>query len=344
MKYTIGAQQRELFWDVAKALAIFCVIWGHTVCNLSVDLSGWLTDPVNSVIIPFHMPLFMFISGYFAFSSLAKNPLSTIKKKTRQLLLPSITWFFLLSIFALVFHRNLSPERIKDIVTTLPISYWFLKALFLCYFITILGAVVYRWNKWMLPLYILLVGCMAEQLNYVSTISMLPFFLLGLACNKYRDRVFDKSIWLFSGCSLIFISIICLYHTNNYNIYYFPFKFDLGGVRTLILRIIVGFCGSLAILIFLKWLVERCASSTIIRLIGKVGTLTLGIYCIQAFFAEGLFKSFAGLTKGMAPSIYFYVLTPLASLGVVLISVVIIKYIKKSRWLNFLLLGEKLKQ
>lgn len=344
MKYTIDARQRELFWDVAKALAIFCVIWGHTVCNLSMELNGWLTDPVNSVIIHFHMPLFMFISGYFAFSSLSRDPWITFRNKARQLLLPSLTWFIVLSMLAIAFHRNLSSDRIKDILTTLPVSYWFLKALFLCYVITIIGAVIYHWHKWGLLLYILLIGCFAEQLNYVSTISMLPFFLLGLACNKYRDRVFDKSIWLFSGCSLIFISIICLYHTNNYNIHYFPFKFDLGGVRTLILRIIVGFCGSLAILIFLKWLVERCASSTIIRLIGKVGTLTLGIYCIQAFFAEGLFKSFAGLTKGMAPSIYFYVLTPLASLGVVLISVVIIKYIKKSRWLNFLLLGEKLKQ
>lgn len=331
---------RVLFWDVAKALAIFCVIWQHTVCNLSAELSLGLTDPVSSIVLPFHMPMFMFISGYFAFSSLSKAPMSVVSRKAKQLLLPSITWFLILSALALAFKRNLSAERLRDIVMTLPQSYWFLKSLFLCYLLTIIGTGLYRWKRWSVLLYAVLLCCMAEYLNYVATISMYPFFLLGLLCNKFRDSVFKRQLWLFAGGLLIFVGVLTMYHTNDYNIYSHPFEFSIGGVKTLTLRIIAGLSGSVAIVLFLKWLVDRCKSFRIIRLAGHVGTLTLGIYCIQAIFAEGLFKSFTGLTRGMSPSIYFYVLTPIASLAVVVISVLIINAIKRNRTLRLLLLGE----
>ena len=57
---------RDLKWDLIKAFAIFLVILGHCIQKM---------DPLSQqnlmlrFIVSFHMPLFMFISGYFAASS-----------------------------------------------------------------------------------------------------------------------------------------------------------------------------------------------------------------------------------------------------------------------------------
>lgn len=49
---------RSSYWDTVKAVLIFLVVLGHTGTALG--------DRVLSVIYAFHMPLFVFVSGYFS--------------------------------------------------------------------------------------------------------------------------------------------------------------------------------------------------------------------------------------------------------------------------------------
>lgn len=51
-------QSRSPYWDTLKGLLILLVILGH--CGTA------LSDGLLSVIYSFHMPLFVFISGYFS--------------------------------------------------------------------------------------------------------------------------------------------------------------------------------------------------------------------------------------------------------------------------------------
>ena len=54
---------REIYFDNLKTLLIFLVVLGHfTNLNKSIPLMG----AINNVIYSFHMPLFIFISGYFS--------------------------------------------------------------------------------------------------------------------------------------------------------------------------------------------------------------------------------------------------------------------------------------
>ena len=85
---TSSHASRERKWDFLRGIAIYLVILGHTIQWMDAD---WKHNPLFEGIYSFHMPLFMFISGYFL-----RNNLQQIafwkwqKQKTRQLLIPSL--------------------------------------------------------------------------------------------------------------------------------------------------------------------------------------------------------------------------------------------------------------
>lgn len=79
---------RISYVDKLKGFAILFVVMGHvTEYGLGVKNS-----PFNLFYFSFHMPLFMFLSGLFAFKSFNKWNLSEsllfIRKKTLRILLP----------------------------------------------------------------------------------------------------------------------------------------------------------------------------------------------------------------------------------------------------------------
>ena len=94
--------QRIVFIDQLKGIAIFGVVLGHLIGhNAGSDNGLW------TFIYSFHMPLFMFISGYLASVTSTAETLSwnkigrTILKKSRTLLLPSLTWGIVIPYFLL---------------------------------------------------------------------------------------------------------------------------------------------------------------------------------------------------------------------------------------------------
>ena len=61
---------KRIEWiDELKGFAIFLVVFGHLIQSKMLPVNGWL----HSAIYSFHMPLFMFLSGMFAYKALVKN-------------------------------------------------------------------------------------------------------------------------------------------------------------------------------------------------------------------------------------------------------------------------------
>lgn len=82
-------KQRIEYIDALKGLAIFFVLWGHSLQYLKNE-ADFFHNPIFEFIYSFHMPLFFMISGFFFNSSLKLNFKEFIYKKTIQLLLPCI--------------------------------------------------------------------------------------------------------------------------------------------------------------------------------------------------------------------------------------------------------------
>lgn len=343
-----ASTRRVAYWDVAKAIAIICVVWGHCLQNMTVDSDYWHTDFVSRLIISFHMPLFMAISGYFAYNSIFRPIASTLKKKAIQLILPSICWYLIVSLLAMVFHRDFRIERFGDIITTLPYSYWFLKSLFMCYLLTLIGVRLMHWHKWSAILYAAAIFAGGEILNYASTISMLPFFLAGTIAHNYKVELsnYRNSLTLVSALS--FIALFLLFDSGDYNMYLNPFTHNRGGYNALLIRALIGISGSVTILGLIRCISIRLQGRRIVRIFASAGTLTLGIYCIQVIIAEGLLKSasgyveriLSGLREDMHTLAYDFIITPVAAIVTLLFAITLIKVIKRNRYSRFILLGE----
>lgn len=80
--------KRIVFIDVAKALCIILVVVGHYFPDNS---PGWYVA-LHDVIYTFHMPLFMFASGYVYIATGKVVPYGTfLLKKVRRLMVPYLT-------------------------------------------------------------------------------------------------------------------------------------------------------------------------------------------------------------------------------------------------------------
>lgn len=129
--------QRLQTFDLLKTFAIFLVVWGH--CIQHTFQSYYANEPVYRIIYSFHMPLFMIISGYFATSALQLPFKDFIKKKFFQLIVPSVTWGLLNLILIILYRLYKGENLLNNIYNIANNSFWFLKSLFLCFFIAYIG-------------------------------------------------------------------------------------------------------------------------------------------------------------------------------------------------------------
>ena len=99
-------KQRIQWIDIARAMAMFLVFFGHLGDSWFPALK-----PIFQAIYTFHMPLFFVLSGLFFKPAI--EFLSLLKKRTRTLLIP----YYVFSVFALaapaakMLHPSLYTSR-----------------------------------------------------------------------------------------------------------------------------------------------------------------------------------------------------------------------------------------
>lgn len=100
MTQTLRTQkdQYNMTFCILSALTIIMVVAGH--CGYHIMTVGELF-PYYS----FHVPLFMFISGYFYKDSEEEHPLEYVKKKVRRLLVPYLIWNLVYGVVAWAMRR-----------------------------------------------------------------------------------------------------------------------------------------------------------------------------------------------------------------------------------------------
>ncbi|PTH64145.1 acyltransferase [Staphylococcus agnetis] len=203
------AIKRDAFFDNARALLIFLVVFGHLIQPYTDAHSA--INALYLTIYSFHMPAFLFISGYFS-----KNVgrAGYIEKVGKKLLGPYLIFFAFFSIYYFISGKNSSIDLDPfDPVFAL----WFLLTLF---FFNVIIVIVrnYKWI-YVLPIAILiaiLAGFSTNIDGYLSwsrTLVFFPIFYIGYILGDHFSKLIRwKKLAPLSFLTLLTFFIIYYIH------------------------------------------------------------------------------------------------------------------------------------
>lgn len=336
--------ERLLFADLLKVLAIYLVLWGH--CVQQFFTTSPLENDVYVYIYSFHMPLFMVLSGYFSISSMSLAFGDFLKKKAQQLLLPLFFWsvivFFLYIVLDYFFlHKDIDHLWRDSLVRTFG-NFWFLKSLFVCYLIAWCGKKT-KLPSWAWVIATLLLSQLVAKYNVKI---MFPCFMAGMALRKYSGFIKRNRISIFVISSLVFL-LMLFYWNGNFlkpaNLIQALSEKNLDSIGkelfVRVYRMMIGISASISFYLSFMFLFEK-TNNLFLNKMAAMGQYTLSVYLLQVLLLEILMGEVLCLDS-MNNTPVNYIVIPLISLFVLLVCIKTSNLICKSEIAGFLLFGRK---
>lgn len=215
--------------DVAKAICIMLVVIGHYFPNNS---PSWYKC-IHDIIYTFHMPLFMFASGYIYIATKKEVEFRTfIIKKFKRLMIPYFTTSIIIITIKLLTQGNMTIDHTVTSMSYIKIFYlpeagyflWFIWALWwmfviIPFFKSKKSRIIFFFISFIihfLPIYLPNEFCLAECKN------MLVFFMFGIF--SYESKQLNKIITQLSYKQAIVVILLFIvteyYHfTSSTNFY-----------------------------------------------------------------------------------------------------------------------------
>ena len=270
--------------DVLKGIAILLMVLGHSIQYKVQDFDS---NIIFRFIYSMHMPLFMFLSGYVAWG---KN--IDLKRKAQMLVIPFVAWFLIDYLYQLIFsHTDFNFwDCLVGLIKRPDYGLWFLWVLFLNFVVL---ALVKKLADW--------VGDKGEIATYIAVYLILqlsPVVYFGIALLQWHAFFFgagylfagNKDRLLFkktTGYAFLVLFPVCAYFWNRT----IPPNFAYS-LKNLLVRFPVFYADLICIYNYLTpilgigfvWKLVPDAGGLLYKLIQKLGTRTLEIYIIHAYF------------------------------------------------------------
>ncbi|WCK57205.1 acyltransferase (plasmid) [Aneurinibacillus sp. Ricciae_BoGa-3] len=202
--------ERDVYFDNAKFLLICLVVIGHGM--EPYFFSNQMLQPIYSLIYFFHMPVFVFISGYF--SKRVKKP----QRYLQQMVYPYLIFQVLYTVF--VGYLN---NQVFSINLFIPFKMlWFLVSL-MAWNLLLIGFTRIKYAVLISVIVGILVGYIQDIGAYISLSRIFvffPFFLLGYYANRAWITKIKQvpNVIYFVYLSLFFFFII--YHPISFAWFY----------------------------------------------------------------------------------------------------------------------------
>jgi len=278
--------ERNNYFDYVKGILIFLVVLAHGIQYLLYQDKSFFGNVIYKVIYMFHMPLFIAISGYFAYISLNHHSvMKFVVSKIKYILIPLIVWIILNAFMQTGFEESFSfvffVTKIKNFILSFHI--WFLWAIF---FYSLLFAFLKFYkldNKLPVLLMVIVLAILYTRRNssYII-VSFCPFFVLGYIIPILKlDNVQTKLRKLLPVLAIAFLACFFLWSDNNY-VYMNPMGFNNIGYS--LFRDVVAIISSILFMYILSFLYERYLGNKVSKILFEVGKNSLGIYLIQDIF------------------------------------------------------------
>lgn len=272
---------RDAYYDNAKFLLIFFVVFGHFIQSYIDD--DQIIYGLYVTIYTFHMPAFILISGFFAKGFHKKGYL---KKVAKKLIIPYLIFQGIYTIY--YYFINEQQEIALD-----PLypqwSLWFLISLFFW------NVLLFLFTKWKPAVSLsiavalgIIVGYFNEIDDFLSlsrTFVFFPFFLLGYYIKKESfERIREMKLRYFSIVILAIIFIV-MYHLQDFNYKWLfgsmPYEeLNTTDINGGIIRLAVYGVTLMATLSFLSLVPRKNHFFT------KWGTSSIYVYLLHGFFVK----------------------------------------------------------
>lgn len=225
-----------------RSLAIILVVFFHSYEMMYApvhfpDMTDVYRDMyynVNSIILRFRMPLFVFISGYlFSYLEKSKGKYATFKSLIKNKFCRLIIPFF---IFAIIYMLTTNSFDISSLISGDCAHLWFIAMLFWCFIITRILRFIPHNDSAIFKIIFSFIcfvslfynGNFLPQFIGIQFVSHYYFwFYLGYVLSPYREQLY-KCLYrskLYIGLFAIWMLSIYLYYVNVDEVY--PFLYSL---------------------------------------------------------------------------------------------------------------------
>lgn len=343
-------RQRDVLPDVLKGFGIFLVVLGHCIQSGSgmqyLESASYFEDKWYQFIYSFHMPLFMVISGYYAWNSIQraktlKDRKRMIAKKCIYLITPNIAWKLIEFVYMFVTNTYIYQGfdvLFKDFFLGSLTNFWFLWAVLYSFLLVCLMHYRLRDSVW---IYILIFAAMfftPDGMAFNAYKYMLPYFLIGFYGNKNKERL--SSTKLFGGLrsgflilvsGIVFLALFSFFTADSF-IYLTGYK--LIGKNYIVqlqidgYRFLVGFSGIIFwVLVWKALLGLRLKWDLGVRMLAYLGRRGFGIYIISGIL---VLHVVCPIAKDWEPR---YAMNLLETVIVLPVSAVIVEVMRRIKWI-----------
>lgn len=288
---SLQQKERDYLFDNYKVLLVLLVVIGHFI-ELSYRNNEFLYQ-MKWMIVSFHMPAFIFISGYFSKRELP------ILKLVQKLLVPYIVYeiiYYLLYVYVIDKPTELYLLHPK-------FSLWYILALFMWRLATPFVKKIPH-HMILAILAGLFIGCSDMSDNFLSIPRVLvfyPFFLAGIHFDrKMLTRLREKKYHILLGAGAIGMTgyIVCtrFYDVYSPKIFYGRYNYeylgqgDLEGMAVRLFCYLIGFGMTFGVMLLMS---EKKTKFS------YIGTRTMAIYLFH-----GLLYSFMKGTTDVLGEVY----------------------------------------
>lgn len=272
--------ERNAYFDNAKLLLIYLVVFGHIIQPFTIDSKELST--LYTWIYTFHMPAFIFLAGFFAKGAGNIKYILTLMKK---LLIP----YLIFQVIYTAYYFFIGKENwLTDNIFYPHWSLWFLVSLF-CWHILL---IFYK----RLPVYVglliaIVLGTIIGYFDHVGhtfslsrTFVFFPYFLLGYLVKFEHIKLLKQRVVRYASIIIVLAMAVTIYFMPDINSGWLlaSKSYDTLGMEDLggIARLMIYCTSTLMVIAVLSFIPERRFSFT------YLGERTLYVYLLHGFFIQ----------------------------------------------------------
>ena len=216
------AETKKIEWlAVLQGFSMLLVVIGHvSLTNQPGDPSTPIATGIERTIYTFHMPLFIFISGWlFHYTCISRGKAykDMLMSKTKRLVVPffafTLATMALKMAFPQLMHRVVDMNEIIDtfiLFKSNPLGeMWFIVVLFELMLLYSLYRILTK-NKILSAICLggaILINLSSISISYFNigrVTYMLPFFVAGILCCKYEWQKYLNNLWTLMIMAILF--------------------------------------------------------------------------------------------------------------------------------------------